>query len=230
MNFQVVEQANGQNVDMIGTITEFIGEGINQKSGKPWKKCKIRDEKGVLHNVTLRGTLPTVALINQKASFQLASFKGIYQNNPYTGYSGFWNDRMQIDPNANYSYAQQPARNMPQASPQPQQATNSPQGVQNTPQDKDSSICRQTAGKVVGQILSTHGFDNGKDLVTTVLELAIPLAKWFETGIVPVGRVDEPKTHSIMEEPDDLPPGFGEEQQRQPGEDDVPFEQQYNLR
>lgn len=211
MNFQVVEQANGQNVDMIGTITEFIGEGINQKSGKPWKKCKIRDEKGVLHNVTLRGTLPTVALINQKASFQLASFKGIYQNNPYTGYSGFWNDRMQIDPNANYSYAQQPARNMPQASPQPQQATNSQQGVQNTGR-KEPDWEAISEGKVRHGVVCA-AIQNGQ-IACNCEQMVL-----YWTDFIMTGKIK----HSITEEePDDLPEGFGEEQQAPTGEQ-IPF-------
>lgn len=98
MNFQQVEQANGNNIIMFGTITEFVGEGINPASQKAWKKAKITDDTGKVHQVTLRGTLPTVALIGQRAQFSIGTYQGTYQGQPYTGYSGFWNDKAQIAP------------------------------------------------------------------------------------------------------------------------------------
>ncbi len=104
MNFQQVEQAQGNNVVMLGIITEFVGEGINPNSQKPWKKAKITDDTGKVHQVTLRGTLPTVALIGQKAQFSIGTYQGTYQGQPYTGYSGFWNATAQVAPS---QYGQQ---------------------------------------------------------------------------------------------------------------------------
>ena len=98
MNWQTVEQANGQNAQMNGTITEFCGEGINEKSGKPWKKVKVTDGNKI-HNVTLRGdTLPGPDALDKPSSFTLATYQGTYQNKQYTGYSGFWNGLAQGQP------------------------------------------------------------------------------------------------------------------------------------
>ena len=98
MNWQTVEQANGQNVPMNGTITEICGEGVNEKSGKPWKKVKVNDGTKI-HNVTLRGdTLPGPDALNKLSSFTLATYQGTYQNKAYTGYSGFWNGVAQGQP------------------------------------------------------------------------------------------------------------------------------------
>jgi hypothetical protein len=109
MNFQAVEQANGNNVAMFGIITEFCGEGVNPNSGKPWKKVKLADDNGTTHNVTLRGTLPPVTLQGQRAQFSLGTFQGSYEGQPYTGYSGFWNSQ---------TAPQQGSRQPPQAPPQ----------------------------------------------------------------------------------------------------------------
>lgn len=77
----------------------------------------------------------------------------------------------------------------PQQAPQSQQAKNPSVSTIVAPDSKDASICRQTAGKVVAQILSTHGFNSVKDMYNIILEVAVPLAKWFETGELP--KVEE---------------------------------------
>ena len=98
MNWQTVESANGQNVQMTGTITEICGEGVNENSGKPWKKVKVTDGSK-LHNVTLRGdTLPGPDALNKPSSFTLATYQGTYQGKQYIGYSGFWNGVAQGTP------------------------------------------------------------------------------------------------------------------------------------
>jgi len=107
MNFQAVQQANGQMVTMFGTIVEFKGEGVNPKSQKPYKKVAITDDSGVKHNVTLRGNLPDPSLLNQRAQFSLDSYQGNYQGQPYTGYSGFWNNQAQVAPQGQTSGAAQ---------------------------------------------------------------------------------------------------------------------------
>ena len=96
MNFAEVEKANGQNVNMLGTILEFKGEGINQVSGKAWKKVVITDGT-VRHQVTLRGTLPGPEMINQQADFSVSTFQGnSLQHGAYMGYSGFWNSTAHV--------------------------------------------------------------------------------------------------------------------------------------
>ena len=122
MNWQTVESANGQNVQMTGTITEICGEGVNENSGKPWKKVKVTDGSK-LHNVTLRGdTLPGPDALNKPSSFTLATYQGTYQGKQYIGYSGFWNGVTQGTP------APQGFPMPPQTAPQstPQQAKKEP--------------------------------------------------------------------------------------------------------
>ena len=99
MNFAQVDQTPmNENVQMMGTILEFKGEGINQTSGKPWKKVTITDGN-VKHQVTLRGTLPGPEMLNRPASFSISRFQGNSpQHGAYTGYSGFWNANAQVMP------------------------------------------------------------------------------------------------------------------------------------
>lgn len=116
-NFSAVEAGNGNLVIMFGVITEFSGEGVNPKSGKPWKKAKIRDDAGITHSVTLRGELPLVTILNQRCEFSISTFKGTYQGQPYTGYSGFWQNQAQVKPQAQQN-AQQASQPTPQAAGQ----------------------------------------------------------------------------------------------------------------
>jgi len=126
MNFQQVQQANGQNVIIFGTIVEFKGQGVNPKSNKPYMKVSVLDDTGVKKNVTLRGALPTMNMINQRVQFNLRSYQGTYQGQPYTGYSGFWYNRAtvnqgqpQMPPQAAQAAPQQPTYTpVPQTTPQ----------------------------------------------------------------------------------------------------------------
>jgi len=131
MNFQAVQQANGQMITMFGTIVEFKGEGVNPKSQKPYKKVAITDDSGVKHNVTLRGNLPDPSLLNQRAQFSLNSYQGNHQGQPYTGYSGFWNNQAQVAPQGQPSGAAQGSLtytpvNQPQGQQQPPQQAYTP--------------------------------------------------------------------------------------------------------
>ena len=132
MNFQAVQQANGQNVTMQGMITEFKDEGVNPKSQKPYKKVAITDASGVKHNVTLRGTLPEPTMLNVMAQFALSSYQGVYQDQPYTGFSGFWNNQAQLAPQVPTGQAQ-PAYAPPQAPAQPAYAPPAPPARTYTP-------------------------------------------------------------------------------------------------
>lgn len=118
MNFQAVEQANGNNVTIFGTFTEIGGVQYTPQS-KAKAICKIRDTTGVAHNVHIyqgKGQLPTPEQLNQRHQFSLSTFQGSYRNKPYTGYSGFWQPQAQVNQPAPQQ-GQQPA-------PQPSQSTN----------------------------------------------------------------------------------------------------------
>lgn len=125
MNFQAIEQANGEQVMMTGNFIEIGGTQFtpNQKAKAI---CKIRDTVGTSHNVHIykgKGELPTQLNLGLTYQFNLSSFQGNYKGKPYTGYSGFWND--------------QTGQNTPQDTPtspqQPAQATNPPQRQSNAP-------------------------------------------------------------------------------------------------
>ena len=123
MNFQQVQQANGQNVTMFGAITEFKGEGINPNSGKPFKKVTIVDANNEKHTVTLRGTLPDLSIQGQRTQFDISTYSGNYQGQPYTGYSGFWKSTAQVN--------QQPQPTAPQQAQQgPSQPAQKPNDTQ----------------------------------------------------------------------------------------------------
>ena len=102
MNFQQVKQANGQNVTMFGTFNEVGGVALTQNQ-KQVCKCQITDDgvagrPGEKHLVRIYGTMPTPALLNMRQEFSLSSYQGKNQaGQPYTGYSGFWNDRAQVN-------------------------------------------------------------------------------------------------------------------------------------
>lgn len=99
MNFQQVEQANGNLVTMFGAFTE-IG-GTQYTSNRAAKAiCKIRDDTGETHTVHIyqgKGQLPGTQQLNQRCQFSLSTFQGTRPNGSYTGYSGFWNSGVQVN-------------------------------------------------------------------------------------------------------------------------------------
>ena len=131
MNFQQVKQANGNNVTMFGTFDEIGGVSLTQNQ-KNVCKCQIVDDSGEKHLVRLYGTMPHVNLLRLRQEFSLSSYQGTNQRGqPYTGFSGFWNDRAQVNqvpanaPPAPYNAPQAP-QYAPQAPPKPAQRPNVP--------------------------------------------------------------------------------------------------------
>lgn len=130
MNFQAVAQNNGNKVMMFGTFNEIGGIALTQNQ-KQFCKCKIIDDNGEARQVRLYGTMPGPALLNTRQQFTLSTFQGNYQGNPYTGYSGFWNNKAQVNQQQNYSQSQQRQPQTPQNASQStnyQQPTSSQQG------------------------------------------------------------------------------------------------------
>lgn len=111
MNFAQVKQANGNNVTMFATFVEVGGVGLTQNQ-KQVCKCQLIDDNREQHLVRLYGTMPTPALLNMRQQFSLSSYQGTNQRGqPYTGFSGFWNDRAMVG---------QVPSNVPQAPQAPQ--------------------------------------------------------------------------------------------------------------
>ena len=120
--FNEVEAGNGQLVTMFGTFVEEGGATFNTNN-KEKSTSKIRDDNNVQHNVHLykgKGRLPDGSNIGQRHQFSLSRFKGTNPSTqqPYTGYSGFW----QADARVNQGGQQQ-------ATQQPQQAVQSEQSA-----------------------------------------------------------------------------------------------------
>jgi len=118
MNFQAVEQANGNKVTIFGTFTEIGGVQYTPQQ-KAKAICKIRDTTGIEHKVHIYqgiGELPTPQNLNQRCQFTISTFQGNYKGQPYIGYSGFWNSNAQVAPH-NTQQAPQ-ATNSPQSAPQ----------------------------------------------------------------------------------------------------------------
>lgn len=126
MNFQAVEQANGNSVTMFGVFTEVGGVSYTQNQ-KAKSVCKITDDMGISHRVHIyqgKGQLPTPQQAGQRWQFNLSTFQGTSPGGSYTGYSGFWISSAQVN---------QPQQNAPQNIPQGGQWT-PPKGRQATPQ------------------------------------------------------------------------------------------------
>ena len=119
MNFAQVKQANGGNITIIATFNEVGGVSLTQNQ-KQVCKCQLTDDNGEKHLVRLYGTMPGPALLNMKQQFSLASYQGTNQRGqPYTGFSGFWNDRAMINQvPQNASQAPHTIPQMPQNRPQ----------------------------------------------------------------------------------------------------------------
>ena len=198
MNFQQVIQANGQNVTMLATFAEVGGVTLTQNQ-KQVSKCQLKDDNGEQHIVRLYGTMPLPTLLNMRQQFSLSSYQGTNQRGqPYTGYSGFWNDRAMVN--------QVPgnAPPAPQAPQPPAQATNIPQPIPRQPVPRDMNmpdtyaypVTPETARRMARVALMVAMLRNGESpLYSYVTELV----EYSMTGIEP-SIIPEPDP-SIQNEP-----------------------------
>ena len=203
MNFVMVKQANGNNITLFATFNEVGGVALTQNQ-KQVSKCQITDDNGEKHLVRLYGTMPTPALINMRQEFSLSSYQGKnQQGQPYTGFSGFWNDRAMVNqvpanaPPAPYAIPQtpqQPAQppNVPQV---PQAPPSRPQAL-NMPDTYAYPVTPETARRMARTAFITAILGNGQSpLYSYITELV----EYSYTGIEPSNAPDlDP---SIQNEP-----------------------------
>lgn len=192
MNFQAVEQANGNKVMIFGTFVEVGGVQYTPQQ-KAKAICKIRDATGVSHNVHIyqgTGELPIPENLNQRYQFSLSSFEGNYQGKPYTGYSGFWNSNAQVAPKTQ----QQAPQNVQQPPSRAPQQANALIDARNT------SIERQAAFEAACEYCGKRGLDEN-----VIIKVAIAGHYFIQTGKNP-DDIPEPDP-SITEPPtgDDIP-------------------------
>lgn len=203
MSFQQAREANGNNVTMFGKFNEIGGVSLTQNQ-KQVCKCQIIDDTGEKHNVRLYGTMPTPALLNMRQQFSLSSYQGQLQSGqPYTGFSGFWNDRAMVN-QVPSNVPQAP----PQAPPQPQQgvpqapqATKAPQSVQmRMPDTYAYPVTPTTARRMARTVFIGAMLRNGqKPLLSYVTELVEYSMTGIDASKVP--DMDE----SIQQREDDIP-------------------------
>jgi len=209
---QKAENGYAATMPMFGIITEFKGEGLSS-SNKPWKKVVVRDDANELHNVTLRGTLPGPQVIGQRCQFDMSSYNGDANGQPYIGYSGFWK----------HGPVAQQGQQAPQ---QPRPAPNAPPRQPQAPptSDGNASICRQCAGKCAARLVAAHiAAGNGSVGVPEIFAIAEPLANWFIKGELPkkanvLRQQTEPDDYDASNVPDPDP-----SIQEAPTGDDIPF-------
>ena len=160
---QVKNQKDGNNyplrMEMWATLTEIGGVQATQ-NGKNFAKCKLKDDQGVSHNVTIYNDIPPVNLLNSRHVFSLSSFDGNYNGKPYVGYSGFW---------------QHNAGGQQAAPPQRQQAP----PRQTAQANKDDSIERQCAWKSACTVAASSGKEFALE---ETLRWAAAGLKFIETG------------------------------------------------
>lgn len=196
MNFQAVEQANGNLVTMFGILTQVGGVQYTPQQ-KAKSVCKIRDDNGVEHTVHIyqgKGQLPNPQQLNQRCQFNLSTFQGSYKNKPYTGYSGFWDSQTQV--NQGQQAPQQPNAGQP-----------APQHPQNDYKAKERvSIERQTCFKAACEFSGRAGLAS---------ELIIKVAQaghyFIETGndINEIPKPDSTITNPNYSDNPDPPPDDG---------------------
>lgn len=124
MNFQAVEQANGNDVTINAIATALGATEYTTQKGTPFMKCKLTDANGRMEDVTIwqgKGHPIPGSMQGQTLSFNL----NCKVNGKYTNYGGFWNAAAQTQPI------------QPQAQPQGQQAPQQPAQRPNVPQKDD---------------------------------------------------------------------------------------------
>lgn len=194
MNFVAIKQANGNNIAIFATFNEVGGVSLTANQ-KQVCKCQLTDDNGEKHLVRLYGTMPTPALLNMRQEFSLSSYQGKnQQGQPYTGFSGFWNDRAQV--NQVPANAPQAPHTIPQATQNRPQQPNVPQQGMNMPDTYAYPVTPETARRMARTAFITAILQNNQD---PLLSYVTGLVEYSYTGIEP-SKVPDPHP-SIQNEP-----------------------------
>lgn len=185
MNFAEVRNIKGQKdesnfprkLDMFATFTEIQGLSYNT-NGTGVVKCKLRDETGETHPVTIYRKEPIPGqMMNQRAQFSIYSYDGNYQNKQYIGYAGLWNDR------ANVNQPQTP----PQSAPQP---TNNGRDATGTSIERQATW--KGACRVVAAMMQHSDAPGLPEIKEYLAELCVMGHDWIATGQVNFNQTDAP--------------------------------------
>ena len=202
MNFIAVKQANGQNVTMLATFNEIGGVSLNQNQ-KPVCKCQITDDNGEKHLVRLYNqNMPTTALLNMRQQFTLSSYQGQTQKSqPYTGYSGFWDDRAMV--NQVPDNAPPAPHTIPQTPQSRPQSTNVPQQGMKLPDTYAYPVTPETQGRMARSVVIEAMLRSGRK---PLLSYAAELADFITTGIDPAKAKAQYQTNPNYVGDDPPPP------------------------
>ena len=221
MNFQTVKQANGNNVTLFATFNEVGGVSLTQNQ-KQVCKCRLIDDNREKHLVRLYGTMPTPALLNMRQEFSLSSYQGKnQQGQPYTGFSGFWNDRAMVNQvPANAPPAPYTAPPAPQAPPAPYNAPqtpqlapqqpNVPQQGMNMPDTYAYPVTPETARRMARTAFITAMLQNGQ---SPLLSYVTELVEYSYTGIEP----------NVQQQEGNVNPDYVGDKPPPTVDDDIPF-------
>ena len=97
MNFQAIEQANGNDVTINAIATALGNTEYTKQKGTPFMKCKLTDANGITKDVTIwqgKGHPIPGSMQGQTLSFNL----NCKVSGQYTNYGGFWNASAQVQP------------------------------------------------------------------------------------------------------------------------------------
>ena len=160
-------------------------------------KCQITDDNGEKHRIYIYNqNMPATTLLNMRQQFTLSSFQGTnpQTGQPYTGYSGFWDDRAQVNQTAPQAPAPpQAPYNAPQTPQQPAQRPNvppnAPQGMK-LPDTYAYPVTPETARRMARTAFITAILSNGQQpLYSHITELV----EYSYTGKEPMVNADEPE-------------------------------------
>ncbi len=212
MNFIAVKQANGNNIVMFGTFNEIGGVELN-KNNKRVCKCQITDDAGEKHRIYIYNqNMPTPQLLNMRQQFSLSSFQGTnpQTGQPYTGYSGFWDDRAQVNQTTS-----QAAPQAPQTMPQRPQRTNVPPNAPqrpNMPQREEKPDWDAIAKGKVRHGIVCAGIQFGSIICKSIPDVDF-WTEYVMTGLEPLSPADEPNE----------PENNYNYNPKRIGDDDIPF-------
>lgn len=212
MNFQAVDQANGKNVAMWATLSTWEGLAFTQNQAK-YLSCKLRDDAGIEHKCRIyegKGSLPGQEHLNQRMEFNIGSYQGTYNNQPYTGYSGFWSHGATTSaPQGSQQTPSQPAQPMNTQQPAPQQGMKMPDtyAYPVTPETQErmaASVACQCAAQIFGSAPDNMPADEAANLL---MQIAEPIKNWI------LGKQAQYRAN----------PGYVGEDPPSPTDDDIPF-------
>ncbi len=172
----------GVNMEIDAQLIDIGPIERTKTKGTAFQKCILKDQGGNQTKATIwqgrTGTALADINRNKWLTFNLSASKYKGENQ----YGGFW----QADSPA----VTRPPQAAPYNAPPPAQATN-PVASSIVPTNKDEMICRQTAGKVAGEVVAAmiaSGAVRGSEpypreaVTSLLLELSDVMSMWFISG------------------------------------------------